>query len=121
MPGLSCGERPAVNLSFLYRAFFRILPVIRLVGRSDTDLAIEVVLMGHGVAAFRRQVHRPTLEPADPAVLEGLARLLPRMDLPARPAQSPRHREAEPPRSSSDTRRRIRSEATAAPRASSPP
>ena len=67
-----------MTLSFLYRAFCRVLQLIRLVFRRDTDLAIEVVILRHEVAVLRRQVHRPALEPADRAVLAGLARLLPR-------------------------------------------
>ncbi|MHB1929562.1 MAG: integrase, partial [Acidimicrobiales bacterium] len=70
-----------MTLSFLYRAFCRVLQLIRLIGRSDTDLAIEVVMLRHEVAVLRRQVHRPALEPADRAVLAGLARLLPRRRL----------------------------------------
>jgi len=73
-----------MTLSFLYRAFCRVLQLIRLVGRSDTDLAIEVVMLRHEVAVLRRQVHRPALEPADRAVLAGLAGLaglLPRQRL----------------------------------------
>jgi len=70
-----------VILSFLYRAFCRVLQLIRLIGRSDTDLAIEVVMLRHEVAVLRRQGHRPALEPADRAVLAGLARLLPRRRL----------------------------------------
>jgi putative transposase len=66
-----------MTLSFLYRAFCRVLQLIRLVFRRDTDLAIEVVMLRHEVAVLRRQVHRPALEPADRAVLAGLARLLP--------------------------------------------
>jgi putative transposase len=66
-----------MTLSFLYRAFCRILQLIRLVGSSDTDLAIEVVMLRHEVAVLRRQVHRPALETTDRAVLAGLARLLP--------------------------------------------
>jgi len=70
-----------VTLSFLYRAFCRVLQLIRLTGRRDTDLAIEVVILRHEVAILRRQVHRPALEPADRAVLAGLARLLTRQRL----------------------------------------
>ena len=65
-------------LSFLYRAFVRVLQLIRLSCRKDTDLAIEVVMLRHEVAVLRRQVHRPALQPADRAVLAGLWRLLPR-------------------------------------------
>jgi putative transposase len=70
-----------VTLSFLYRAFCRALQLIRLICRSDTDLAVEVVVLRHEVAVLRRQVHRPALEPADRAVLAGLARLLRRQHL----------------------------------------
>ena len=63
-------------LSFLYRAFVRVLQLIRLTRRADTDLAIEVVMLRHEVAVLRRQVHRPALQPADRAVLSGLRRLL---------------------------------------------
>jgi len=65
-------------LSFLYRAFCRLLQLIGLTCRGDTYLAIEVVILRHEVTVLRRQVHRPALEPADRAVLAGLARLLPR-------------------------------------------
>ena len=70
-----------MTLSFLYRAFCRVLQLIRLICRSDTDLAIEVVVLRHEVAVLRRQVHRPALEPTDRAVLAGLVRLLPRQRL----------------------------------------
>ena len=70
-----------MTLSFLYRAFCRVLQLIRLVVRNDTDLAVEVVMLRHEVAVLRRQVHRPMLEPADRAVLAGVARLLPRRQL----------------------------------------
>jgi len=70
-----------VTLSFLYRAYWRVLQLIRLIGRRDTDLAIEVVVLRHEVALLRRQVHRPAPEPADRAVLAGLARLLTRQRL----------------------------------------
>ena len=106
-----------MTLSLLYRAFCRSLQLIRLLGRSDTDLAIEVVMLRHEVVVLRRQVHRPALEPADRAVLAGLARLLPRrrlgrffvqpatllrwhrdlvakgLDLPSRPSRSTSYRQ----------------------------
>jgi putative transposase len=80
-PGVGRGEHPAVTLSFLYRAFCRVIQLIRLICRSDTDLAVEVVMLRHEVAVLRRQVHRPALEPADRAVLAGLSRLLTRQRL----------------------------------------
>jgi putative transposase len=70
-----------MTLPFLYWAFCRVLRLIRLIGRSDTDLAIGVAVLRHEVGVLRRQVHRPVLEPSDRAVLAGLARLLPRQRL----------------------------------------
>ena len=70
-----------MTLSFLYRAFSRVLQLIRLIYRGDTDLAVEVVMLRHEVAVLRRQVYRPALQPADRAVLSGLARMLPRRRL----------------------------------------
>ena len=74
-------EHPAVTLSFLYRAFCRVLQLIRLISRGNVDLAVEVVMLRQEIVVLRRQVHRPMLEPADRAVLAGLARLLPRRRL----------------------------------------
>ncbi|MDA8309639.1 MAG: helix-turn-helix domain-containing protein [Actinomycetota bacterium] len=70
-----------MTLSFLYRASCRVRQLTRLVGRGDADLAIEVVMLRHEVAVIGRQVQRTALEPADRAVLAGLARLLPRRRL----------------------------------------
>ncbi len=70
---VSCGEHPAVTLSFLYRALCRFLQLIRLLCRSHTDLSIEVVMLRHEVAVLRRQVQRPILHPADRALLAVLA------------------------------------------------
>jgi hypothetical protein len=55
------GEHPE-TLSFLYWAYCRVLQWKRLIGRSDTDLAVEVVRLRHKVSVLRRQVRRPALE-----------------------------------------------------------
>lgn len=70
-----------MSLSFLYRAFCRVLQLFRLTCRSHTDLVVEVVMLRHELAVLRRQVNRPVLQPADRALLAGLARLLPRQRL----------------------------------------
>jgi putative transposase len=67
-----------VARSFLYRAFRRVLQLIRLSCPKDADLAIQVVMLRHEVTVLRRQIHRPALQPADRAVLSGLWRLLAR-------------------------------------------
>ncbi len=65
-------------LSFLYRAFCRLLQLIRLSCRKEADLAIEIVMLRHEVAVLRRQVHRPALQPVDRAGLAAIRRLFPR-------------------------------------------
>ena len=68
-------------LSFLYFAFLRTMQILRLQRSSDSDLAIEVVILRHEVAVLRRQVARPALRPSDRALLAGLSRLIPRAKL----------------------------------------
>lgn len=70
-----------MSFSFLYRAFCRVLQLVRMSCRTDTDLAIEVVMLRHEVAVLRRQVHRLARQPADRAVPAALARLLPHQRL----------------------------------------
>jgi transposase len=63
-------------LPFLYVAFVRLLQLLRLRRRERDELAIEVVMLRHEVAILRRQGNRPSLRPADRAVLAGLSRLV---------------------------------------------
>jgi len=65
-------------LSFLYLAFVWILQLLRLLRLDRDELAIEVVMLRHEVAALRRQVARPALRPSDRALFAGLSRLLDR-------------------------------------------
>jgi len=64
-------------ISFFYWAFGRVVQLIRLVGRGDSDLAVEVRHAPPRGGSPPTPVHRPALEPADRAVLAALARLLP--------------------------------------------
>ena len=41
-------------LSFLYLAFVRVFQLVRLMRRSDQQLAIEVVMLRHEVTVLRR-------------------------------------------------------------------
>src|SRR3974390_877204 len=53
-------------------------PVVQLNRRDSDKLAIEVVMLRHEVAVFRRQGTRPALDPTDRALLAGLSRLFDR-------------------------------------------
>jgi putative transposase len=66
-----------MTLRFLYLFFLRVTQLVRLAGRDRDGLALEVVVLRHEVAVLRRQVTRPALQPADRALLAGLARMLP--------------------------------------------
>jgi hypothetical protein len=68
-------------LSFVYRAFVRMLQLLRLFRSDKEELAIEVVMLRHEVAMPRRQVDRPALRASDRALLAGLSRLLGRRPL----------------------------------------
>jgi putative transposase len=68
-------------LSFLYRAFVRLIQLLRLLRSDNNELAIEVVKLRHEVAVLGRQVARPALRPRDRAVLARPSRLLDRRHL----------------------------------------
>lgn len=50
-------------LFFLYVAFVGLPQLLRLSWRDNEDPAIELVMLGHEVAVFRRQVARRTFQP----------------------------------------------------------
>lgn len=66
---------------FLCLAFLRTMQILHLQRSSDSDLAIEVVILRHEVAVLRRQVDRPALRPSDRALFACLSRLIPRAKL----------------------------------------
>jgi hypothetical protein len=65
-------------LSFLYLVSVRVLQLFSLLQKRDQQVALEVVILRHEVAALRRQVARPALRPSDRALLAALSRLLDR-------------------------------------------
>ncbi|WP_261567202.1 integrase core domain-containing protein [Frankia gtarii] len=64
--------------SLLYALTRNALGLMLLRVREDTAKEVELLVLRHQVAVLRRQVNRPTLEPADRVVLAALSRLLPR-------------------------------------------
>ncbi|EIV95424.1 hypothetical protein FraQA3DRAFT_5247 [Frankia sp. QA3] len=64
--------------SLLYALTRNTLGLMLLRVRGDTAKEVELLVLRHQVAVLRRQVNRPTLEPADRVILAALSRLLPR-------------------------------------------
>lgn len=71
-------------LSFLYLAFIRMLQLLRLFGRDNEELAIEVVMLCDEVAVLRPQVDCPALRPLPRDTVA-----LGRIDLTAEPDYAP--------------------------------
>src|SRR5262245_16017374 len=65
-------------LSFLYLMTRRLLGI--LLGRFQSEHAkdVEIAVLRHQLGVLRRQVKRPELQPADPALLAMLSSVLPR-------------------------------------------
>jgi hypothetical protein len=69
-------DAPPTSGAFVDLALRRLLELLILVARSDASKEIELPTLLHEVAVLRRQVKRPSFEPADRALLAALSRLL---------------------------------------------
>jgi putative transposase len=67
-----------VFLSLVYLALRFVLQVLLLSLRSEEFKELEIVVLRHELAVVRRQVARPSVQPADRAFLAAASRLLPR-------------------------------------------
>ena len=59
----------------MYLLLRQILQLLTQLARDGGAKDVELLVLRHQVAALRRQVHRPDLQPADRVVLAALPRL----------------------------------------------
>jgi hypothetical protein len=62
----------------VYWSLRRLLELMVLRRRSEREKEIEILLLRHQLRVLERQVGRPTLTPADRALLAAFSRALPR-------------------------------------------
>jgi putative transposase len=80
-PAGSCAGRAGLGAmvwSLLYDLTRNTLGVMLLRIRGDAAKDIEILVLRHQLAVLRRQVNRPSLQPADRVLLTTLSRMLPR-------------------------------------------
>jgi hypothetical protein len=63
----------------VYLALRHVISLLVLLARGDATKDIEVVVLRHQLAALRRQIPRPKLQPTDRTLLAALSRALPRV------------------------------------------
>jgi len=78
-----------VPLKLAYLRLCRTIQLLALLSRGDAAKDLEILVLRHQLTVLRRQVPRPRLEPADPALLAAISRALPRAAGPAS-SSSPR-------------------------------
>jgi putative transposase len=67
-----------VPLKLAYLTLCRTIQLLALLSRGDAAKDLEILVLRHQLTVLRRQVPRPRLEPADPALLAATSRALPR-------------------------------------------
>jgi hypothetical protein len=67
-----------VVISFVYWSLRRLLELVVLRCRSEREKEIEILILRHQLRVLERQVARPTLTPADRALLAAFSGVLPR-------------------------------------------
>jgi hypothetical protein len=62
----------------VYVALWRLIALFALLARGDATKDLEILVLRHQLTVLRRQLPRPSLEPADRVLLAAISRVLPR-------------------------------------------
>jgi putative transposase len=69
------GRSRGVALSFVFWSLRRLLELMVLRRRTEREKEVEILLLRHQLRVLERQVARPTLTPANRALLAGFGRV----------------------------------------------